>query len=164
MPNTYQQQAGGEEDPAHLEAAQHTAVPRRAVADHGHNVTAEPLNACGTRGHSQPPSPAGLCARHPQPLCPPQDIRMVLGAERPPMWVGSAETASQDAGKITAQLCSMEPLSSTPWSPPSSAPWSPPPPLTIAGGDADAHEEGNDDQPEAGAVGVNEGEPEDATL
>lgn len=40
----------------------------------------------------------------------------------------------------------------------------PPAPLTVAEGDAQAHEEGDDDQPKAGAVRVNEGEPEDATL
>lgn len=40
----------------------------------------------------------------------------------------------------------------------------PPAPLTVAEGDAEAHEEGDDDQPKAGAVRVNEGEPEDASL
>lgn len=40
----------------------------------------------------------------------------------------------------------------------------PPAPLTVAEGNAQAHEESNDDQPKAGAVRVNEGEPEDAAL
>lgn len=39
-----------------------------------------------------------------------------------------------------------------------------PTPLTVAEGDAQAHEEGDGDQPKAGAVLVNEGEPEDASL
>lgn len=84
MPGTYQQQAGGEEDPAHLEAAQHTAVPRRAAADHGHDVPAEPLNACGTQGVTAAPHPRRALCRAPTTPVPPQDTGMVLSG--PTCW------------------------------------------------------------------------------